>query len=91
MFGWVLEKLNTLVTLNAPIVELFYNSVYPSETLLNSLYQNMPANMDSEVNTQNQIKNQASYAKYIDKGLNLLDKKNTENSFRGRCRSWTSN
>ena len=58
-----------------------YNKVYPSETLLNNLYQNMPANMDSEVNTQNQIKNQASYAKYIQKGLNLLDIKNTENSF----------
>ena len=39
-----------------------YNKVYPSETLLNNLYQNMPANMDSEVNTQNQIKNQAAYA-----------------------------
>ena len=58
-----------------------YNKVYPSETLLNNLYQNMPANMDSEVNTQNQIKNQASYAKYIQKVLNLLDRKNTENSF----------
>jgi len=58
-----------------------YNNIYPSESLLNNLYQNMPANMDSEVNTQNQIKNQASYAKYIYKGLNLLDTKNIQYSF----------
>ena len=57
-----------------------YNIVYPSESLLNSLYKNMPANMDSEVNTQNQIKNQVSYAKYIYKVLNLLDTKNSKNS-----------
>lgn len=58
-----------------------YNNIYPSESLLSNLYQNMPANMDSEVNTQNQIKNQASYAKYIYKGLNLLDTKNIKYSF----------
>ena len=58
-----------------------FNSQYPNENTLNKLYENMPANMEEEVNDENQTKNQNEYAKKLFEGLQLVSDKNKENSF----------
>ena len=58
-----------------------YNLEYPSDDLINELYSLMPPNMGDQVDSNNQIKNQVSYAKKILNGLKLANLKWDNYSF----------
>ena len=49
-----------------------FNYEYPSDKLLNKLYGDMPANMEAEVSSDNQIKNQKSYSRKIFNALKKI-------------------